>query len=49
MGWHLMKNPLLQSREALDKNIESLNPHHGQTKELKEAFSSKETEHELEK
>ena len=49
VGWHLMKNPLLQSRDALDKNIESLNPHHSHTKELKEAFSSKETQHELEK
>jgi len=44
-----MKNPLLQSRDALDKNIASLNPHHGQTKELNEALSSKETLHELEK
>ena len=43
-----MKNPLLQSRDALDKNIASLNPHHGQTKELKETFSSKETQHEIE-
>jgi hypothetical protein len=43
-----MKNPLLQSRDALDKNIESLNPHHSQTKELKEAVPSKETQHELE-
>jgi hypothetical protein len=42
VGWHSMKNPLLQSREALDKNIELLNP---QTKELKEALSSKETQH----
>ena len=44
-----MKNPLLRSRDALDKNIESLHPHHSLTKELKEAFSSKETQHELEK
>ena len=49
LGWHLMKNPLLQSRDALEKNIESLNQHHSHTKELKEAISSKETQHELEK
>jgi hypothetical protein len=49
VGWHLMKNPLLQSREALDKNIESLNPHHSHTKELKEAVGTKEKEQELEK
>jgi len=49
VGWHLMKNPLLQSRDALDKNIDSLNLHLSYTKELKEAFSSKETKHELEK
>ena len=33
IGWHLMKNPLLQSKEALEKNINSLNPHNSQTKE----------------
>jgi len=49
VGWHLMKNPLLQSRDALDKNIASLNAHHGHTKELKEVFSSKEKQQELEK
>ena len=49
VGWHLMKNPLLQSREALEKNIESLNPHQSHTKELKEAVDTKEKQQELEK
>ncbi|MGE6489807.1 ArdC family protein [Paenisporosarcina sp. NPDC076898] len=49
LGWHLMKNPLLQSQEALEKNIESLNPHQSHTKELKDAISSKEKQQELEK
>lgn len=44
-----MKNPLLQSKEALERNINSLNPHNSQTKELKEAVSTKEKEQELEK
>lgn len=49
IGWHLMKNPLLQSKETLEKNINSLNPHNSQTKELKEVVSSKGKEQELEK
>lgn len=49
IGWHLMKNPLLQSKEALEKDIHSLNPHNNQTKELKEAVSSRGKEQELEK
>lgn len=49
IGWHLMKNPLLQSKESLEKNINTLNPHNSQTKELKEAVSSKGKEKELEK
>jgi len=48
VGWHLMKNPLIQSRDELNKNIGSLNPHHGHTKELKEAVTTKEKEQELE-
>jgi hypothetical protein len=49
IGWHLMKNPLLQSKEALEKDIHSLNPHNSQTKELKEAVATKGKEQELEK
>ena len=49
IGWHLMKNPLLQSKEALEKDIHSLNPHNNQTKELKEAVATKDKEQELEK
>lgn len=49
IGWHLMKNPLIQSRGALEKNIGTLNPHHNQTKELIEAVSHKDKEQELEK
>jgi len=49
IGWHLMRNPLLQSREALEKNIDSLNPHHSQTKDLKEAVATQTKEQELEK
>ena len=49
IGWHLMKNPLIQSRNTLEKNIDSLSPHHSQTKELKEAVATKEKEQELEK
>ena len=44
-----MKNPLLQSREELEKNIDSLNPHHSLTKELNEAVATKKKERELEK
>ena len=49
IGWHLMRNPLIQSREALEKNIDSLNHYHSQTKELKEAVAIKEKEREMEK
>lgn len=49
IGWHLMKNPLLQSKEALEKDIHSLNPYNSQTKELKKTMAMKEKDKEIEK
>lgn len=41
IGWYLISNPLLQSREALEKSIDSLNRNHSQTKEFKDAVAKR--------
>ncbi|WP_341963482.1 hypothetical protein NM897_16630 (plasmid) [Planococcus maritimus] len=54
IGWQLVKSPQIQSKDDLQKHLNELNPNHGKTNELKEAFSgldssSKQKESELEK
>lgn len=56
IGWQLVKNPQLQSKEELHQHLNQLNPNHSHTTELKEAFASldknrqtKENENELER
>ncbi|MDE0584956.1 LtrC-like protein, partial [Planococcus sp. A6] len=56
IGWQLVKNPQIQSKDDLQKHLNELNPNHGKTSELKEAFAqlnkgekTKEKENELER
>ena len=56
IGWQLVKKPQIQSKDALEKHLNELNPNHGKTSELKEAFAqlnkgeqTKEKENELER
>ncbi|MGK7379744.1 ArdC-like ssDNA-binding domain-containing protein [Planococcus sp. 1R117A] len=38
IGWHLVKNPQIQSKMELQQHITQLNPNHSQTKEVATAF-----------
>ncbi|WP_404467298.1 ArdC family protein [Planococcus rifietoensis] len=56
IGWQLVKNPQIQSKDDFQKHLNELNPNHGKTSELKEAFvqlnkgeKTKEKENELER
>lgn len=53
IGWQLVKNPQIQSKDDLQKHLNELNPNHGKTRELKEAFlrigKNNEKEQELER
>ena len=56
IGWQLVKHPQIQSKDDFQKHLNELNPNHGKTAELKEAFvqlsknvKTKDQEMELEK
>lgn len=56
IGWQLVKNPQIQSKDDLQQHLNELNPNQGKTSELKEAFAqlnkgeqTKEKENELER
>lgn len=53
IGWQLVKNPQIQSKNDFEKHLEELNPHLSSTKELKSTFlqldrGTREIEHERE-
>lgn len=56
IGWQLVKNPQIQTKDDLQQHLNELNPNQGKTSELKEAFAqlnkgeqTKEKENELER
>ena len=53
IGWQLVKNPQIQSKNDFEKHLNELNPHQNSTKELRSAFlqinrDSKEKDYEKE-
>lgn len=43
IGWQLVKNPRIQSKDDLQQHIEGMNPNHTQTKEVASAFKQLQT------
>ena len=39
IGWQLVKNPQIQSKDDFQKHLNELNPNHGKITEIKEAFA----------
>lgn len=43
IGWQLVKNPRIHSKDDLQQHIEGMNPNHSQTKEVASAFKQLQT------